>query len=291
MVFGRKKKQKDVAVVEANTAATAISEENASRIGRTFIKGLDRAVHLQSGFIKGYVNWLRRSNPEATPAEIQEIMRKHFMNAAAGSGAGAGGAAAVPGVGFVTGSAAIAAESLLFVDMAAVYTVGSAYLRGEDIADAERRRAIVLLALSGAQGAAIVDTLVGPEASALPTTKSLAKFTGPTLTQANNMMTRTVMKSINRRLRRMWIGKIMPLGIGVIAGVTANRALAKKVVENTARNLGPAPAEFAAPLPPKSNEEEKLAEAADGKKTWKSRFQAVMDVFEKNRDDAEETAN
>ena len=175
--------------------------------------------------------------------------------------------------------------------MAAVYTVGSAYLRGEDIADAERRRAIVLLALSGAQGAAIVDTLVGPEASALPTTKSLAKFTGPTLTQANNMMTRTVMKSINRRLRRMWIGKIMPLGIGVIAGVTANRALAKKVVENTARNLGPVPAQFAAPLPPKSNEEEKLAEAADGKKTWKSRFQAVMDVFEKNRDDAEETAN
>lgn len=46
MVFGRKKKQTDTAVVEANTAATAISEENASRIGRTFIKGLDRAVHL-----------------------------------------------------------------------------------------------------------------------------------------------------------------------------------------------------------------------------------------------------
>ena len=86
----------------------------------------------------------------------------------------------------------------------------------------------------------------------------------------------------------MWIGKIMPLGIGVVAGVTANRALAKKVVDNTARNLGPAPAEFATPLPPKSKEEEKLAEAASDKKTWKSRFQAVMDVFEKNRDDSDE---
>ena len=131
-------------------------EKNANFMGRTFIKGLDRAVRLQSGVIRAYVDHLRRSNPEASPAEIQELMDKHFMYAASGTGAGAGGAAAVPGIGFFTGAAAVAGESLVFVDLAAVYTVGSAYLRGVDISDAERRRAIVLMVLSGSQGAAIV---------------------------------------------------------------------------------------------------------------------------------------
>lgn len=288
MVFGRKKKQKEQTAPPAAYGTPEELEENASRVGRTFITGLDRAVHLQSGFIKAYVDWLRRSNPSASPADIQAMMDKHFITAASGTGAGAGGAAAVPGVGFITGTAAIAAESLLFVDMAAVYTVGSAYLRGEDISDAERRRAIVLLALSGSQGAAIVDTLVGPEAQKLPTRKSLAKFTGPTLNQANNMMTRAVTTSIKRRLRRMWLGKLMPLGIGVIAGVTANRALAKTVMKNTEKNLGAAPAQFTCELPPESHEEEEIKQAASEKRTWKSRFEAVVNVFQRSRDEADQ---
>ena len=140
-----KKDKKNQPAMTTEKADAQLIEQNASLLGRSFITGLDRAVRLQSGVIRAYVDHLRRSNPEASPAEIQAIMDKHFLYAASGTGAGAGGAAAIPGIGFVTGAAAIAGESLVFVDLAAVYTVGSAYLRGVEISDAERRRAIVLM--------------------------------------------------------------------------------------------------------------------------------------------------
>ncbi|MDN8594826.1 MULTISPECIES: hypothetical protein [unclassified Corynebacterium] len=259
-------------------------EKNANFMGRTFIKGLDRAVRLQSGVIRAYVDHLRRSNPEASPAEIQTLMDKHFMYAASGTGAGAGGAAAVPGIGFFTGAAAVAGESLVFVDLAAVYTVGSAYLRGVDISDAERRRAIVLMVLSGSQGAAIVDTLVGPDAQKLPSVAMVSKFSGPTLSQANSLLTRSLMKSMKRRLRRMWLGKLMPLGIGAVAGAMANRALAKKVIEGVNPNLGQPPAEFANELPAKSEVEDEF-DAAE--KNTTSRVKSFLAIFSRNRDKEE----
>lgn len=280
MALFKKDKKNQPATTTEKTDAQLI-EQNASFLGRSFITGLDRAVRLQSGVIRAYVDHLRRSNPEASPAEIQAIMDKHFLYAASGTGAGAGGAAAIPGIGFVTGAAAIAGESLVFVDLAAVYTVGSAYLRGVDISDAEHRRAIVLMVLSGAQGAAIVDTLVGPNAQSVPSVKMLSKFSGPTLNQANSLLTRSLMKSLKRRLRRMWIGKLMPLGIGAVAGTMANRALAKKVIEGVGPNLGQPPVEFANELPAKSEAEEEIDKAEKNKK---SRVKAVLDVFSRFRD-------
>lgn len=276
-----KKDKKNQPATTTDKADAQLIEQNASLLGRSFLTGLDRAVRLQSGVIRAYVDHLRRSNPEASPAEIQTIMDKHFLYAASGTGAGAGGAAAIPGIGFVTGAAAIAGESLVFVDLAAVYTVGSAYLRGVDISDAERRRAIVLMVLSGAQGAAIVDTLVGPNAQSVPSVKMLSKFSGPTLNQANSLLTRSLMKSLRRRLRRMWIGKLMPLGIGAVAGTMANRALAKKVIEGVGPNLGQPPVEFANELPAKSEAEEEIDKAEKNKK---SRVKAVLNVLNRFRD-------
>ena len=280
-LFRKRKDRNNKAAAATGQMDAATIEKNANLMGRSFIRGLDRAVRLQSGVIRAYVDHLRRSNPDASPAEIQAIMDRHFLYAASGTGAGAGGAAAVPGIGFFTGAAAIAGESLVFVDLAAIYTVGSAYLRGVDISDPERRRAIVLMVLSGSQGAAIVDTLVGPDAQKVPSAAMLSKFSGPTLNQANSLLTRQLVKSMRRRLRRMWIGKLMPLGIGAVAGTMANRALAKKVIEGVGPNLGQPPARFQNELPAKSEVEDEFDEA---EKDTKTRVKAILDIFGRNRD-------
>lgn len=284
-LFNNDKKDKKDKKAEPAAAPAELDpktiEQNATIWGRSFIRGLDRAVRLQSGVIRAYVDHLRRSNPDASPAEIQAIMDKHFLYAASGTGAGAGGAAAIPGIGFFTGAAVIAGESLVFVDLAAVYTVGSAYLRSVDISDAERRRAIVLMVLSGSQGAAIVDTLIGPNAQKVPSVAMVSKFSGPTLSQANSLLTRQLLKSMKKRLRRMWLGKLMPLGIGAVAGTMANRGLAKKVIDGIGPNLGQPPAEFANELPAKSAEEDEI-DAAE--KNTKARIKSVLEVFSRFRD-------
>ncbi|MDO5511939.1 hypothetical protein [Corynebacterium sp.] len=225
-------------------------EANAGAAGRALIRALDKAVAFQSSAIEGYVERLRRKNPDASPAEIQEMVDKHFLRIATGTGAGAGAAAAIPGIGFFTGAAAIAGESVVFLDAAAWYTMASANLRGIDISDQERRKALILVSLLGAKGSAVVDAVVGDvgKSKGLPTMSTVARFSAPRLTEANNRLVRLALRSFSKRLRRAWLGKLMPLGIGAIAGTIANRKLTRAVIANTRESLGMVPASFASPV-------------------------------------------
>ena len=259
-MFGTKKKSKDLAVRqeidEALREDPAQLEKDAGPLGRAFIGAVDKAVQLQTSTIRTYVDWLRRQNPDATPAEIQKLMDKHLKNTVTGTGAGVGAAAAVPGIGLFSGAAAVAGESVLFLDLAAFYAVASAYLRGEDISDPERRRALVLSLLMGTKGLAIVDAMLGDDAGKIPGKSTLAKFSGPTLANTNSVLERIATRSMRKTLRRAWLGKLMPLGIGAIAGTTANRKLADGVIDNVQSGLSAMPAAFASPLPEKDTDED-----------------------------------
>ena len=259
-MFGTKKKSKDLTVRqeidEALREDPAQLEKDAGPLGRAFIGAVDKAVQLQTSTIRTYVDWLRRQNPDATPAEIQKLMDKHLKNTVTGTGAGVGAAAAVPGIGLFSGAAAVAGESVLFLDLAAFYAVASAYLRGEDIADPERRRTLVLSLLMGTKGLAIVDAMLGDDAGKIPGKSTLAKFSGPTLANTNSVLERIAMRSMRKTLRRAWLGKLMPLGIGAIAGTTANRKLADGVIDNVQSGLSAMPAAFASPLPEKDTDED-----------------------------------
>lgn len=246
-------------IAQAREADYAQLERDAGPIGKAFISAVDMAVHLQSGTIRNYVNWLRRQNPDASPAEIQKMMDAHLIKLVAGTGAGAGAAAAVPGVGLITGGAAVAGESVLFLNAAAFYAVASAYLRGEDVKDKQRRRGLVLMLLMGAKGVAIVDAVLGDDAERVPGRATMAKFSGPTLMEANNILQRIAMRSMSKQMRRAWLGKLLPLGLGAVAGRTANKKLAEKLIDNVQSNLGATPAGFSQPLPEESAGERRLA--------------------------------
>lgn len=225
-------------------------EANAGAAGKALIRALDKAVSLQSSAIEGYVDRLRRKNPDASPSEIQEMIDKHFLRIASGTGAGAGAAAAIPGIGFFTGAAAIAGESVVFLDAAAWYTMASAHLRGIDISEKERRKTLILVAVLGAKGTAVVDTFVGDigKTKGAPSISTVARFSAPKLAEVNNRLIRTAVKQLTKRFRKAWLGKIMPLGIGAVVGTIANRKLSKAVIANVRESLGMLPAQFPAPV-------------------------------------------
>lgn len=243
-----------ISVLDALGSDPATIEDNAGPVGRTLIRALDKAVHVQSGAINAYINTIRARNPEASPAEIQDILDKHFMMVATGSGASAGAAAAIPGIGFFMGAAAVGAESLVFLDAASFYTVASAKIRGVDISDPERRRTLILIALLGSQGTAIVDAFLGEANSKgrlLPAPSAIARFSAPKITEINSRLLRTTLKQIRKRFTHAWVGKLMPLGVGAVLGTMANRKLATSVVNNTNETFGPLPDEFDEPAPRK----------------------------------------
>lgn len=233
-------------ITDAVNSDPAALEQRAGASGRMLIKAVDRAAHMQSGAIVKYVEWLRAGNPEASPSEIQKMMDKHLKRLAMGSGAGAGAAAAIPGIGFVTGAAAVGAESLVFLDAATLYVMASAYLRGVDIHDEERRRALILVVLLGSAGTLIVDAAVGDlnKKNGASVAATLTRFGAPRLKDVNSKLTAAAVKRMGKKFKAAWLGKLLPLGVGAVVGTFANRTLAHKVISNARTSLGPLPAEF-----------------------------------------------
>lgn len=235
----------------------AALERNAGPTGRALIKALDRAVGVQAGTIERYVSFLRSRSPEAGPAEIQRQLDKHFLRLATGTGAGVGAAAAVPGIGFITGAAAVGAESLVFLDAAAIYTVASAHVRGVDIQDPERRRALILIVLLGSKGSAVSDVLVGDlgseQSGNLPSITAVSRFSASRLTEVNSRLLRIALKRVGKKLGASWFGKILPFGVGAVLGTIANRKLANRLIRNAGESLGTPPAAFDTPAPAKGS--------------------------------------
>ncbi|ALC05531.1 hypothetical protein CDES_05470 [Corynebacterium deserti GIMN1.010] len=232
-------------ITDAVHSDPAVLEENAGATGKYLIRALDKAVHLQTGAIENYISWLRKNNPDKSPAELQKLVDKHFLNLATGSGAGVGLAAAVPGIGFVTGALAVGAESLVFLDAAAFYTMASAHLRGIDIRHPERRRGLILVVLLGSAGKAIVDAAVGDlsKKNKAPGI-AISRFNIGGLMEVNGRLMKYAIKQVNKRFRAAWVGKILPFGIGAVMGTIANRKIANKTIGNAYDSLGPLPATF-----------------------------------------------
>ncbi|OWM50937.1 hypothetical protein [Corynebacterium diphtheriae] len=254
VMFGRRD-SKEQAVTDAFGSDSQALIAKSGMAGKILVNSLDRVVHLQRSAITGYVDWLRSKNPEASPAEIQDLMNKHFVRLATGTGAGAGTAAAIPGIGFVTGALTISAESLVFLDAAAFYTVASAYLRGADITDPERRKALILVALSGSQGTALVDASL----TATSSVSAISRMSPGNVREVNNQLVKIALNQISKRMKQAWIGKIMPMGIGAVLGTMANRKLAAKVVHSTSESLGALPSAFDTPAPSEDEVQEPVA--------------------------------
>ena len=218
-----------------------IDPEDTNRFTSALLNSLDRAVAVQSGVIIKYVDNLKKRNKDASPQQLQELIDKHFMNIITGTGAAAGASAAIPGIGLVTGAATVGAESLVFLEAAAWYILASAHLRGDDIRDKERRRALVLVVLTGSQGSALVDTFVGDvtSLSGVTSAATLSRFSGPTLSGLNGRLTKLFMKQATKKLKWAWVSKLLPMGVGAVLGTTANRKLGRQVIDHANTQLSP----------------------------------------------------
>lgn len=223
-------------------------QEETGVAGRMLIKSLDTAMGWQTSLITGYVRQLHARKPHETPAQIQDRIDDHFLALVTGSGGAAGGAAVIPGVGFVTGLGAVALESVVFLEIAAWYTLASASLRGIDIEEEERRRSLVLVTLMGASGTALVAAAMGDEPlrkrapAKDPAASLIARLGIPQLRGLNKALIKQAQKRIAKSARLAVIGKLMPMGIGAVVGAGANRKIGKTLLERARLALGPIPA-------------------------------------------------
>lgn len=216
---------------------------NGGPVEKVLVSVLDNGSRLQAPAVAKYVEWVRRSHPGESPAEIVERMEKMFLLAVTGSGSAVGATAAIPGVGTVASIAAVGAESAFFLEAAALLTLAVASVHGISAADHQQRRALVLSVALGESGMEIVQKATGVTAKNWATAIT-SRIPGPTMKGMNSTLVRKFITKYAARRSALILGKLVPAGIGAAIGGAGNRAIGKGVVKNLREAFGPAPARW-----------------------------------------------
>nr|EJI94817.1 hypothetical protein JVH1_7660 [Rhodococcus sp. JVH1] len=210
---------------------------------KVLVSVLDNGSRLQAPAVAKYVEWVRRSHPGESPAQIVERMEKMFLLAVTGSGSAVGATAAIPGVGTIASIAAVGAESAFFLEAAALLTLAVASVHGISAADHQQRRALVLSVALGESGMEIVQKATGVTAKNWASAIT-SRIPGPTMKGMNSRLVRKFITKYAARRSALVLGKLVPAGIGAAIGGAGNRAIGKGVVKNAREAFGPAPARW-----------------------------------------------
>ena len=205
---------------------------------------LESSARVQAPAVRAYVAKLRRSNPDATPAQIVTKLEKHYLAAVMASGAAVGSAAAFPGIGTLTALSAVAGETVLFLETTAAFALAVAEVHGIPVEDRERRRNLVLGVLVGDAGKGAVKDLLGAGRTSGAWLAEAELLPLPVVSQLNSRLTQYFVKKYTMKRAAMAFGKLLPVGIGAAVGGGGNRMMGKKIVANARSAFGPAPARW-----------------------------------------------
>jgi hypothetical protein len=93
----------------------ATTDEKPGAAAKVLSQIIERGARVQAPAVKAYVDRLRRSDPNASPAEVVKKLEKHYLAAVMASGAAVGSAAAFPGIGTLAALSAVTGETVVFL--------------------------------------------------------------------------------------------------------------------------------------------------------------------------------
>lgn len=203
---------------------------------------LRRAIRTQSGLARMYVRRLRESHPQEGPAQIRKRLDSTFLGAVTVSGAAVGGTAAVPGIGTLMAFGAIGAESLVFLEATAFYTLAVAEVHGLDVRQGEHEELLVMTVMLGASGTALLANAVSAEAASTSGMSLAGKVLRvPGLKEINSRMMHRFVRKFAVRRAGLAVGKLAPAGLGAVIGGWGNRKLGRTVVDTAEATFGAPP--------------------------------------------------
>src|SRR4051794_25818139 len=100
------------------------------------------AMSVQQATVLGQIRRVRRSRPEATPAQILNGLENLYLATVTAMGGSVGAVAALPTVGTGVALAMSGGEVVGFLEATAVYTLAVAEIYGVPVHDIERRQTV-----------------------------------------------------------------------------------------------------------------------------------------------------
>lgn len=203
---------------------------------------LRRAIRSQTGAANAYVRTLREKHPGETPAQVRKRLDSRFLAMVTASGVAVGATSAVPGVGTLLAFGAIGAESLVFLEAAAFYTLAVAEVHGVDVRGGEHEELLVMTIMLGASGTAILSNAISASGGGAGGGSLAGKSVRlPGLKAVNRRMVSRFARKFAVKRATLAMGKLAPAGIGAAVGGWGNRRLGRTVVDTADATFGAPP--------------------------------------------------
>ncbi|WP_147918272.1 hypothetical protein [Ruania zhangjianzhongii] len=204
---------------------------------------LDSAVTIPSQRIRGYVDSVRRDHPDADPEEIIEILTSRYLWTVSGSGGAVGAAAAFPVVGTTAALALTAGQVTAFLAASSALCLAVAEVHGIGTEDAARRRALLLSTLVGESGPRLLEQQFGLSTATWGRVL-LTRLPVATVKTVNRTLRGRMAKTVITKGSTVFLGRLLPFGIGAVVGFVGSRAMGKNLIVGLAEAFGRPPADF-----------------------------------------------
>jgi hypothetical protein len=221
------------------------------------VRALDRVLAIQRPVVLAHLRSIRLRHPEATPDQVVRMLERRYLASVTTGGAAVGATAVVPGIGTGVTLALSGVETLGFLEATTLFAQSVAEVHGIPVADPDRARALVLTLMLGKEGVDLVAQLAGQAAGRGPgrdrywgemVTKSIPRAAmGPLV----DRLKKSFIHQFAARGGASWIGKALPFGIGAAIGGAGNNILGRRVLVNSRRAFGVAPAVLPPELEPR----------------------------------------
>ncbi len=221
------------------------------------VRALDRVLAIQRPVVLAHLRSFRLRHPDAAPDAVVRMLERRYLAAVTTGGAAVGATAVVPGIGTGVTLALSGVETVGFLEATALFAQSVAEVHGIPVSDPDRARALVLTLMLGREGIDLVSQLA-KQAAGKGVTRD--RYWGEMVTKT---LPRAAMSPLVDQLKKSFIhrfaakgsasfiGKALPFGIGAVIGGAGNNVLGRRVLVNSRRAFGIAPATLPPELEPR----------------------------------------
>ena len=207
---------------------THADSEFATELDERWMSLIDTALKVQTPLARSYVSRLRAKHPGATREELLEHVSDRFTNLLTITGAGVGGVAALPGIGTAVAVGVTVGEGISFAEACAFLTLAAAEIYDVDMRDRQTRHLVMTAVLGGEHGTEIIAKALGKQGLQW---NAVLGGSGMVPNMISKQVTRYVRRRVVARTGGLWLGRLLPFGVGAVIGGVGSRTVARSVVE------------------------------------------------------------
>ena len=214
------------------------------------LRGIDRVLSIQRPVVVAHLKQLRRSRPDASPAELLHVLELRYLAAVTTGGAGVGVAASFPGIGTGISVALSSVETAGFIETTTLFAQSVAELHGIAIDDPVRARTLVMTMILGQGGLELLEQLArqasghGLSRNAYWGEVVAKNLPGPAVAMIADRLKQAFLKRFAISQGGSIVGRTIPFGVGAVIGGAGNHVMARRVVKSALMAFGPVPEEF-----------------------------------------------